>query len=261
MSDAGSASEALDLARTKLSASTAADETTLSRPASIYNTRIRELPSSERPRERLRDFGSDSLSNSELLAIILRTGSSKQSVLNLASSLLARHNDLGGLAKLTFAELVQERGLGEAKAAELRATFELAIRLNALQPESRPFVRSPLDVMNLVGGEMTLLDQEHLRVVLVNTRNQLMGTTEVYKGNVSSALVRSSELFREAIRQNAPSLILVHNHPSGDPSPSPDDVALTKKAIEAGKLLDIDVMDHIVIGDRRYASLKQLGLV
>jgi DNA repair protein RadC len=225
-----------------------------------YNTRIREIPSSERPRERLRDHGSQALSTAELLAIVLRSGSAQQSVLNLATSLLARHNGLGGLAKLSFADLVREKGLGEAKAAELRATFELALRLNALQPEERLVVRSPLDVMNLVGGEMALLAQEHLRVLLLNTRNQLLGVTEVYKGNVNAAVVRISELLREAVRQNAPCLILVHNHPSGDPSPSPDDVVLTKHAVEAGKLLDIEVLDHIIIGDKRFASLKQLGL-
>jgi DNA repair protein RadC len=195
-----------------------------------------------------------------LLAIVLRSGSAQQSVLNLATSLLSRHGGLGGLARLSFADLVREKGLGQAKAAEVLATFQLAVRLNALQPEDRPNVRSPADVSNLLGAEMTLLDQEHLRVMLINTRNQLLGITEVYIGNVGTALVRPAEVFREAIRQNAPSLIVVHNHPSGDPSPSPDDVALTKTLVQAGDLLQIEVLDHVVIGDRRFASLKQLGL-
>ena len=226
-----------------------------------YNTRIRELPSSERPRERLRDFGAGFLSTAELLAIIMRTGTRDQNVVSLANSLLAKHHGLSGLARLTFAELTQEHGLGEAKAAELLATFQLALRLNAMEPEEKPFVRSPLDVMNLLGGEMALLDNEQLRVVLINSRNQLMNVVEVYRGNVSSAVVRTSELFRDAVRQNAPSMILVHNHPSGDPSPSPDDIAMTKKAIEIGNQLEIDVMDHVIIGDHRFASLKQLQLV
>jgi DNA repair protein RadC len=225
-----------------------------------YNTRIREIPASQRPRERLRDLGPGALSNAELLAIVLRSGSAKQSVLNLATSLLARHNGLGGLARLSFADLTREKGLGEAKAAEILAAFQLAVRLNALQPEERPYVRAPADVNNLLGAEMSLLDQEHLRVLLINTRNQLMGITEVYKGNVSSSLVRTAEVFREAIRQNAPSIIVVHNHPSGDPAPSPDDAALTKTLVQAGQMLQIEVLDHIVIGDRRFASLKQLGL-
>jgi len=225
-----------------------------------YNTRIRELPTSERPRERLRDQGAHALSNAELLAIILRTGSAKQSVLSLSASLLARHGGLGGLARLSFSDLVNERGLGEAKAAELVATFTLAQRIAALQPEDRPVIRSPADVMALLGGEMSFLDQERLRVLLINIRNQVTAMTEVYKGSVTVAQVRVAELFREAIRQNAPSMILVHNHPSGDPSPSPDDVVLTKQVVEAGQLLQIDVLDHVVIGEKRWVSMKQMGL-
>jgi DNA repair protein RadC len=225
-----------------------------------YSPRIREIPSSERPRERLRDYGADSLSTAELLAIILRTGSGGMNVINLATSLLARHNGLGGLAKLSFADLLRERGLGEAKAAELRSVFELAVRLKALQPEERLYVRSPKDVETLLGLEMGLLDQEHLRVILLNTRNQVMAVSEVYKGNVNLSLVRTAEVFREAVRQNAPCIVLVHNHPSGDPSPSPDDVQLTKLLVEAGKILDIELLDHIIIGDKRLASLKQMGL-
>jgi DNA repair protein RadC len=226
-----------------------------------YNPRIREIPSSERPRERLRDLGPSALSNAELLAIILRTGSARQSVLGLASGLLAKHGGLGGLARLSFSDLMREDGLGEAKAAELQALFQIALRFQKLNPEERAYVRSPVDVQALLGDEMALLDQEHLRVLLLNTRNQLIATSEVYVGNVSGSLVRPAEVFREAIRQNAPSLIVVHNHPSGDPSPSADDVVLTKHLIEAGKLLSIDLLDHIVIGDRRFASLKGLGLV
>jgi DNA repair protein RadC len=225
-----------------------------------YNTRIREIPASERPRERLRDLGAGALSTAELLAIILRTGSTDQSVVNLATGLLARHGGLGGLTHLSFADLVRERGLGEAKAAELQAVFALAQRIQALQPEERAVVRSPADVYNLMGLEMSLLEQEHLRVLLLNTRAQVMAVTEVYKGNVSSALVRTAELFREAVRQNAPSLILVHNHPSGDPTPSPDDVTMTKQALEAGALLQIEMLDHVIIGDSRFQSLKALGL-
>jgi DNA repair protein RadC len=229
-----------------------------------YNVRIRELPSSERPRERLRDHGAGALTTSELLAIVLRTGWAKQSVLRLADSLLARAaglgpGGLGNLARLSFAELKSVKGLGEAKAAELQAVFELARRLNALQPEERPYVRSPQDVHNLLGPEMAVLDQEHLRVLMLNTRNQLMGIADVYKGNVNSAVVRTSVVYRDAVRRNAPCIIVVHNHPSGDPLPSPEDIGLTKQLVAAGRHLDIELLDHIVIGDKRYASLKQLG--
>jgi DNA repair protein RadC len=224
-----------------------------------YSVRIRELPSSERPRERLRDHGANSLKISELLAIILRTGSTKQSVLSLADNLLADHEGLGGLARLSFAELTRVNGLGEAKAAELQAAFELARRLNALQPEERPYVRSPQDVHNLLGPDMAMLDQEELRALMLSTRNQLIGISDVYKGNVNSAFVRASEVYRDAVRRNAPCVIVVHNHPSGDPTPSADDIGITKQLVEAGKHLDIELLDHIVIGDKRFTSLKQLG--
>jgi DNA repair protein RadC len=224
-----------------------------------YSVRIRELPSSERPRERLRDHGANSLKISELLAIILRSGSTKQSVLSLADNLLADHEGLGGLARLSFAELTRVNGLGEAKAAELQAAFELARRLNALQPEERPYVRSPQDVHNLLGPDMAMLDQEELRVLMLSTRNQLLGISDVYKGNVNSAFVRASEVYRDAVRRNAPCVIVVHNHPSGDPTPSTDDIGITKHLVEAGKHLDIELLDHIVIGDKRFTSLKQLG--
>ncbi|MDZ4278816.1 MAG: DNA repair protein RadC, partial [Dehalococcoidia bacterium] len=155
-----------------------------------------------------------------------------------------------------FAELCAERGLGEAKAAQVQAALELGKRLVATQPEERPVVRGPVDVANLLQGEMGLLDQEHLRVVLLNTRNQVLAVPEVYRGSVHTAVVRIGELFRDALRQNAPAIIIVHNHPSGDPAPSAEDVSMTKQAIEAGRLLDIDVLDHIVLAHGRFESMK-----
>ncbi len=217
------------------------------------------MASTDRPRERVRDLGAGVLTNAELLALILRTGSGKQNAVDLATSLLARSGGLGGLARLSYTDLMRERGVGSAKAAELQAVFQLAIRLNALQPEDKLFLRTPIDVHNLLGAEMAILDQEHLRVLLINSRNQLMGMDEVYKGSVDTAFVRTAEVFKEAIRQNAPSLILVHNHPSGDPAPSAQDVAMSKRLIAAGELLEVDVMDHIIIGDRRYMSMKLMG--
>ena len=225
-----------------------------------YNVRIREIPSSERPRERLREHGATALTSAELLAIILRSGTQQQSVLTLAQGLLYRNGGLGGLARMSFSDLMRQTGLGEAKAAEIRAVFELASRIQALEVGERPVIRSPQDVNALLGGEMAPFEQEHMRVLLTNTRNQVLGVHEVYIGNVSSAVVRASEVFREAVRQNAPCIILVHNHPSGDPSPSPEDVNLTKQLVAAGQQLDIEVLDHVVIGDRRFASLKSYGL-
>jgi DNA repair protein RadC len=223
-----------------------------------YQARIRDLPATDRPRERLRDAGPSALSNQELLAILLRTGSAAESALVQANRLLGRFRGLVGLARAGFAELCAEHGLGEAKAAQIQAALELGKRLAAAQPEERVSIRSPEDVGNLLQGEMGLLDQEHLRVLLLNTRNQVLGTHEVYRGSVHTAVVRIGELFREALRQNAPCIILVHNHPSGDPAPSSEDIAMTKQAIAAGELLDVEVLDHVIIAHARFASLKSM---
>lgn len=218
--------------------------------------RMHDLPPSERPRERLRTAGPGALSHAELLAIILRTGQAGESALSLAQRLLATFGGLGGLANASFAELERVKGLGMAKAAQVHAALELGKRLLSLPPEERPAIRGPEDVASLLMADMALLPQESLRVVLLNTRNQVLGIQEIYKGNVHTAVVRTAEVFREAVRQTCPSLIVVHNHPSGDPSPSPDDVEITRRLVDAGHLLDIEVLDHIVIGKGRWVSLK-----
>ena len=223
-----------------------------------YQARIRDLPTGDRPRERLRDAGPSALSNQELLAILLRTGSQRENALALAARLLSRFEGLVGLARSNFGELCAERGLGEAKAAQVQAALELGKRLAATQPEERTVIRSPDDVANLLGGDMGLLQQEHLRVLLLNTRNHVVAAHEVYRGSVHTAVVRIGELFRDALRQNAPSVILVHNHPSGDPAPSAEDIAMTKQAIAAGELLDIEVLDHVILAHGRFASMKTL---
>ena len=225
-----------------------------------YRPLIRDMPSDERPRERLRQRGPAALSNSELMAILLRTGVRGENVLSLASRLLARFDGLAGLARASFGELCGERAVGEAKAAQLMAALELGKRLVSTQPDERATVRSPQDVANLLMAEMAFLEQEHLRVVLLNTRNQVLSIQEVYKGNVNTAVVRVAEVFRDAVREGCPALIVVHNHPSGDPAPSADDAAITKQIAEAGRLLGIEVLDHVVIARKGFASLKELGL-
>jgi DNA repair protein RadC len=225
-----------------------------------YYTLIRDLPTSERPRERLRDYGASSLSNGELLAIILHTGAQHESALSVATRLLSTYRGLVGLARVSFRGLCNEKGLGEAKAAQLKAALELGRRISSTQPEERVIVRSPEDIANLLLTEMGLLEQEHLRVVLLNQRNQVLAIPEVYQGSVNSSLIRVAELFREAVRQNCPAIVLVHNHPSGDPTPSNDDIVMTNQAADAGKLLDIEVLDHVIIGQGRYFSLKEQSL-
>jgi DNA repair protein RadC len=156
--------------------------------------------------------------------------------------------------------LMDQYGLGEAKASQIKAAIELGRRLTLESPEERPAINSPADAAALVQYEMSALEQEHLRVILLDRRNRVMETVEVYKGSVSSSQIRVGEVFKEAIRKNASALIVIHNHPSGDPTPSPDDVAVTRAIVQAGKLLDVEVLDHLVIGQGRWVSLKERGL-
>lgn len=225
-----------------------------------YHPTIKELPSSERPRERLLHYGANALSNAELLAIILRTGTRDENVVRVAQRLLARFDSLAGLVRASTPELTAQKGLGPAKVAQLKASLELGRRMLIESPEERPQIRSPADAANLVMSEMSLLEQEHLRVMLLDTKNRVLTTEPVYVGSLNTSLIRVGELFREAIRANCASLIVVHNHPSGDPTPSPEDVAVTKQIVEAGKLLDIEVLDHLIIGRQRFVSLKERGL-
>jgi DNA repair protein RadC len=224
-----------------------------------YHPRIKELPAQERPRERLRSSGASSLSTSELLAIVLRTGMPSENALAFATRVLTRFGGLAGLARASFGELCAESGMGEAKTSQLKAALELGRRLVSAGPTERTVVRSPQDVANLLMADMEYLDQEQLRVVLLNTKNQVIAIAEVYRGNVSSSVVRASEVFREAVRENCPAIIVVHNHPSGDPAPSPEDVKVTQQIVDAGKTLDIEVLDHIIIGRHSFVSLKEKG--
>lgn len=225
-----------------------------------YVALIRDLPASERPRERLRDHGSEHLTTSELLAITLRTGQASESVLNLSTRLLTKYGGLLGLHKASFLDLCREKGIGPAKAAQLKAAIEIGRRLQVTEGDAKPMIRDPKDVSNLLQTEMAILDHEQLRVMLLNTKNHVLGIRLVYKGNVNSAQVRVSEVYKDAIKENCPSIIVVHNHPSGDPTPSEDDVALTGNLYEAGRLLDIELLDHIVIGHDKFVSMKSKGL-
>ena len=229
-------------------------------PAVEYRPLIRDMPSQERPRERLRQWGAAALSNAELLAIILRTGGTGENVLAQATRLLSRFNGLPGLARASVSELCAEHAVGKAKATQMLAAMELGRRLLAPHPDERPIVRSPQDIANLLLADMVLLEQEHLRVVLLNTRNQVLAAPEVYKGTVNATHVRVADLFRDAVREGCAAIIVVHNHPSGDPTPSADDVAMTRQIREAGSLLNVDVLDHIVLARNGFVSLRERHL-
>jgi len=221
---------------------------------------LRELPADERPRERLAMRGVGGLSAAELIALLWGAGARGRSAVDLAAEALALHDGLTGLARATDAELVAQPGVGAAKAAQLIAAFELGRRLLADWPAARWTIRAPHDVADRLLLQMGRLEREELRVVLLNTKNVVLRVTTVYQGNVSSSLVRVGELFRDAVRLNATGIILVHNHPSGDPTPSPDDLHLTAEALAAGRLLDIDVLDHLVIGHDAWVSLRDRGV-
>jgi DNA repair protein RadC len=221
---------------------------------------VREMPSDERPRERLEHYGAGALQTAELLAIILRVGVRGENVIDVAQRLLRDFGGLAGLMAADFGELCQAHGLGQAKAAQLKATMELASRLATLSPEQRPRITSPSDVARLLTIEMAYLAQEQLRVLCLDTKNHVVAQQIIYQGTVNSSAVRVAEVFRPAISRTCPSVIVVHNHPSGDPTPSPEDVCTTEQLRKAGELLDIELLDHIVIGRHQFVSLKERGL-
>lgn len=232
----------------------------MSDPTQKPTYRISDLHESDRPRERLAALGPQALTNAELLAILLRVGVPGENAVEVGQRLLTRLGGLQGLHRAPFKELMDQHGMGEAKASQIKAAIELGRRLTLEAPEEKLAINSPADAAALVQYEMSALEQEHLRVILLDRRNRVLAIVEVYKGSVNSSQVRVGELFKEAIRANASAIIVTHNHPSGDPTPSPDDVAVTRAMVQAGKLLDIDVLDHLVIGMGKWASLKERGL-
>jgi DNA repair protein RadC len=221
---------------------------------------VREIPTGERPRERLDSHGPQGLSATELLAVLWGSGRAGASSLDLASDLLRRHGGLPDLAHADPLELTAVAGIGRARAAQLVAAFEIGRRSLADRPAGRWAIRSARDVGDRLRPQMGHLPREELRVLLLNTKNVVQREHVVYQGNVSTALVRVAELFRDAVRIHAAGVIVVHNHPSGDPEPSPDDLHLTAEAIAAGRLLDIPVLDHVVVAAEGYVSLRDRGV-
>jgi DNA repair protein RadC len=193
----------------------------------------------------------------ELLAIILRTGTRGDNALELANKLLAKYGGLPGLVRADHRELCAEHGIGEAKAAQVKAALEIGRRLALVQADTRYKIRTPADAANLVMLDLAYLDTEQMRILLLDAKGQLVEKVSLYQGTANSSVLRASEVFRPAIIRNCPGLILCHNHPSGDPAPSPEDIASTRQLVEAGRILDIELVDHIIIGHQRFASLKE----
>ncbi|MBP9041589.1 MAG: DNA repair protein RadC [Anaerolineaceae bacterium] len=222
--------------------------------------RITDLEENERPRERLANNGPEYLSKAELIAILLRVGMEGENSVQMGTRILKELGGLSGIQKASFTEMCKIRGLGPAKAAQLKAAIELGRRLNLENRELSGAISSPSDAAELVRYEMQGFVQEQLWVILLDTRNRKIFIDKIYVGSLNSSMVRVAELFKGAIQRNAASVILVHNHPSGDPTPSPEDMTLTRLAVEAGKLMDIEVLDHLVIGQGTYVSMKEKGL-
>ncbi len=222
---------------------------------------IRDVPLEERPRERVLREGVQALSNQELLAVILRNGTRTESVLQLSARLLHDFQGLYHLKDATVEELRNVKGIGQVKAIELLATIEFGRRLSRLPQQERYVIRSPEDGAGYLMEEMRFLTQEHFICLYLNTKNQVIHQRTVFIGSLNASIVHPREVFKEALKRSAASLICFHNHPSGDPTPSREDIEVTKRLVECGKMIGIEVLDHIIIGDQKFTSLKEKGLV
>ncbi|MGP8337695.1 MAG: RadC family protein [Methanosarcinaceae archaeon] len=227
---------------------------------SEYKIKIHDMPQEERPRERLVKYGAESLSNAELLAIILRTGSRKENVLNMSTRILSEYN-IKQLSQANVAKLMQIHGIGTAKATQIAAMFELARKLEAFTDGTKRKIKSPADVYSILYPKMREQKKEKLTALYLDTKNHILREEVVSIGTLNANIVHPREIFKSALLESSASVILAHNHPSGDPTPSKEDIAVTEKLVECGKLLGIDVLDHVIVGDGRYVSLKDEGLI
>jgi len=228
--------------------------------------RITDLPEAERPREKLHALGAERLSTAELIAILLRTGTSGQSALETGNELLKRFQTIERLSAASIEELSEIKGVGLAKAVQLKAAFELAARLPSSRENRQP-ITTPRDVADLLREPMQHYGVEQFHVLLLDTRNRLIRDVEVSRGTLNASLVHPREVFKEAVKASAASIVLAHNHPSGDPTPSSDDIKITRELVEAGRIMKIEVLDHIIVGKRTpgrpndYVSLKEMGVL
>ena len=222
---------------------------------------IHDLPRQERPRERLQKFGPEALSAQELLALIIGRGIPKKSVMNIAQELLAKFGNVKAIGQATIEELSQIKGIGLAKAAQIKASFELG-RREELEPELKNFdIKDPESVVKAIRASIKDKAKEHFKLILLNPRNKIIGISTISIGTLNASLVHPREVFKDAIMHTAASVVLAHNHPSGDPEPSEDDITITKRLIEAGKILGVEVIDHIIVGKNGFFSFKEKGLI
>ena len=222
---------------------------------------VRDLPKPERPRERLQKFGAEALSAQELLALVIGRGIPKKSVMSIAQELLVRFGNVRAISQATIEELSQIKGIGLAKAAQIKACFELGKR-EELEPEFKNYdIKDPESVVKAIRASIKDKAKEHFKLILLNPRNKIIGISTISIGTLNASLVHPREVFKDAIVHSAASVVLAHNHPSGDPDPSEDDLTITKRLMEAGKILGIEVMDHIIIAKNGFLSFKEKGLI
>ncbi|WP_406686706.1 DNA repair protein RadC [Rossellomorea vietnamensis] len=220
---------------------------------------IRDFPQDERPRERMIQSGAASLSNQELLAILLRTGTKSESVLQLSNRLLNQFDGLNLLKDASLEEITKTKGVGLAKAVQIMAAVEFGRRISNLAFDDRYSIRSPEDGANYVMNDMRFLAQEHFVCLYLNTKNQVLHKQTIFIGSLNASIVHPREVFKEAFRRSAASIICIHNHPSGDPTPSREDIEVTKRLVECGRIIGIDILDHLIIGEKKFISLKEKG--
>ena len=230
------------------------------RRLSLAERPLREWPIQERPIERLTEHGPMALADSELLAVVLHHRTRGSNPVALAQQLISSFGDWHGLQQASLDEIQRLPGVGRTRAAQVKAVLEIARRMLLAQPGTRLQIKSPVDIATVLLAEMSHLDQEQLRTVLLDTKNRVQAIHTVYIGSLNASMVRVGELFKEAIRRNSAAIIVTHNHPSGDPTPSPEDVLVTREIVSAGNMLDIAVLDHLVIGHGRYVSMREKGL-
>ncbi|WP_411343514.1 RadC family protein [Paenibacillus sp. WLX1005] len=222
---------------------------------------LRDIPHEDRPRERMMNYGAEALSHAELLAILLRTGTRDESAIHLATRILKQVGNIRQLVDLSIEELTEIRGIGTAKAIQIKAGIELGRRITRTSRDEAIAIRSPKDAADLLMEQMRYLQKEHFVCLFLNTKNQIISQETLSMGSLNASIVHPREVFRAAIKCSSASVICAHNHPSGDPTPSPEDISLTRRLVEAGHLIGIEVLDHVVIGDTRFVSLKEQGLM
>jgi DNA repair protein RadC len=225
-----------------------------------YHTAVREMPLEDRPRERLARLGAEALRDAELMAIMFRTGTRQEGAVALAERVLRHFQDLRGLSRASMEEMLQIKGVGEVKAIELKAALELGKRLSAHVRVGRPKIRSSADVVDLLMIDFKEYETEHFKSILLNTKNEVLKMVNVSHGSLDGTVASPGDVFRQAVREGASALIVAHNHPSGDPEPSRTDIELTKRLVEAGSLMGIPLLDHVVFGDGRHVSMKERQL-